>query len=568
VAFVDWTSGYGNLAIRDLREGKNWLVTRNAAPNAWATIPLMAPDGKQIAYQWVDGSDYSIRIIASDGTHMRVLASRREYGDMLGAWSPDGKQIAAIHYNSRGDLTKQIILISVKDGSITPLKTVGWSEPSIGGFSPDGHYLVYSQPGEGGRPSAIFALAVDGRREIPLVQNSSNNWSPAWSSDGSRVVFISDRSGSARLWAIRVQAGRPVGEPEPVHANVDADGIRPLGFTKDGSYHYRAGNLWRDAYTADIDPATLVISRPAPVTDRFVGSNQHPVLSPDGRHVAFFRYTEGPNAGHSLMVRAMANGEERVVRPLTDFIEPWANLVWFPDSRSVLMLARTDDGRRFQFQAIDIESGTVRSLFETPQGIFPIAALSPDGKVLYYTHTDRNASSGGGPGDLKSIRLVKRQLETGVELELHRATSTGIAFFGLTVSRDGSKLAFLANVPERKGYAGGFQAGRSIFVMSAAGGTPREIYHSTVYDLSHHGAMIWNSDGRNLIVSAKCGSQRYQLCAIAEEGGALRPLGVEIQETTSRMMSTDGRRIFFTGATRSPELWVIRKLLPQIASTR
>lgn len=98
-------------------------------------------------------------------------------------------------------------------------------------------------------------------------------------------------------------------------------------------------------------------------------------------------------------------------------------------------------------------------------------------------------------------------------------------------------------------------------VMPADGGSPREIFRTSVYDLSHDGAMIWTKDGKHLIVTAKCGPAGSQLCAIPAQGGTLRPLGVGMLEITTRMISSDGRRLAFTHETRSPELWVIRNLL-------
>jgi Tol biopolymer transport system component len=553
VAFVDWTSGHGNLAVRDLTTGENRLLTRDAASNGWAAGPLVSPDGKQIAYLWEGGKDDSIRLIGLDGKGMRVLA-RREYGDFLHAWSPDGRQIAAIHYNYSSDQSIQIILISAVDGSITSLKSTGWHEPAIGGFSPDGRFLVYSLPNDDAGNGAVFALAVDGSREAPVVQNSANNWGPVWSPDGRRVVFLSNRSGSAALWSIRVVEGRPEGEPELLRANVI--GTTPLAFTKDGSYYYRAGNVWRDAYTAELDPATLAISKPTLVTDRFVGSNSDPVLSPDGKYVAFIRRVvgRGPGVGQSLVVKSQTNGDERTAA--TAPVVSYGRLIWFPDSRSVLVLDTANN--RPRFRAIDVESSEARTLFEAPSQVWNTAALSPDGKALFYTSAELLGSR-SGPGDLKSLRLIRRQLDTGDETELHRTQSTGIGFFGLTVSSDGSKLAFSLNIADRK---------RALMVMPTDGGSPREIYRTTRDDLSHNGAMIWTKDGKHLIVTARCGPGGHQLCAIPDEGGTLRPLGLGMLQITTRMISPDGRRLVLTHETRTPELWVIRNLLTETAKTR
>lgn len=567
VAFVDSKAGYGNVAVRDLLTGENHLLTRDASSNAWTNGPVMSLDGKRIAYRWVGGKDDSIRVISSDGTQRKTLARRPEYGDFLSAWSPDGTSIAAVHYNSSTDGTKQIILISTNDGSIKTLKSLGWQqEPTVGGFSPDGRFLVYSQRPDGGRET-VFAIAVDGGGEIALVQNSANNRSPVWSHDGTHVVFLSDRSGSASLWSIAVQDGRPVGEPTLVKGNVGS--MNPLGFTKDGSFHYSKLNLWRDAYVADIDATTLAMSKPTLVADRLVGANFSPALSPDGSYVAFFRNVPDPDAGHSLMVRSMKDGVERVVGPVPGLIPVFNSLLWFPDNRSVLLLARVARplSDQLEFRVIDIETGATRSSFDAPRGIFNTAALSPDGRTLYYTYMAPNESSGGGPADLKSVRLMKRRLDTGNEVELYHAMSTGVACFGLTVSSDGTTLAFQLTVPE-PGNSGRTQTGRSIFVMPVDGGVPHEIYRTTIDNISSEGAMIWTKDQRHLIVSAKCGAAEVELCAIPADGGTLRSLGFGMLATKTRMLSSDGRRLFFTGEARNPELWVVRNLLSAQAKAR
>jgi Tol biopolymer transport system component len=577
VAFVDWASGNGNVAVRDLITGRNRVLTHDAASNAWAADALISPDGKRVAYRWAGGKDDSIRVIGSDGTRMQVIARRKDYGDFLSAWSPNGKQIAAVHYNCCTDGTSQIILISVEDHSIKTLKSLGWQQPMIGGFSPDNRFLVYSQPGTPPGRDAVFALAVDGSSESTLAQGSTRNWSPVWNPDGSRVVFLSSRSGAPSLWSIGVRDGRAVGEPELVkNATANLAGIVPVGFTRDGAFYYRAGSVWKESYTAQIDPETLAVSKPAPVTDQMVGSNSYPALAPDGRHVAFFRRTAGPNVDYytsdseyHLIVRSTVDRAERDLARISGFVPPFATLVWLPDSRGVLVL---EDAccppRTSAFRAIDTETGRTRFTFEPPRGFFNTVAFSPDGKTLYYSYLNLSESAGGGPADLKSIRLMKRDVETGSEAELHRASSTGAAFFGLSVSPDGGRLAFLATVPET-GYVRGSQNERALFVMPAAGGTPRQVYRGRSGDLSHVGAILWGPDGNHLIVSGKCGAAAgNQLCVIPAEGGTLTPIGARLPETTTRMISTDGRTLAFTGTSRSPELWVIRNLLPESTSAR
>lgn len=554
--FVDWSSGYGNLALRDLKTGENRLLTRDAGSTGWAGgHALVSPDGKQIAYRWEGGKNDSLRLIGADGTSMRVLA-RRPYGDYLEAWSPDGRHLA-VHSQSGVDATSRIILVSTADGAIRQLKSTGWRWPTIGGFSPDGRFLVYSLPKDDSATSGgdVFALAVDGSRDIPIVQDRASNTSPVWDPDGRRVVFVSDRSGTAGLWTIRVTDGRPDGSPELLRANVA--NIIPLGFTRDGSFFYRTENLWMEAYTADFDSDRLTVTNPLPVSDRFVGSNSKPELSPDGKYVAFLRRKPGgaaASAPPTLIVRSVSTGEERALDPRGGY----GRLQWFPDSRSLLVQGRGESNRS-TFRRVALDPADTQPLFETARVIWNTAALSPDGKAVFYTVAEIIGDR-SGPGDLKSLRLVKRRLDTGEETDLYRAESTGFGFFGLSVSSDGSRVAFQLNV------AGGK---RAVMLMPADGGTPREIYRSSQSSLSHVGAMSWMPDGRHLIVTGKCGpGVEEQLCALPSEGGDLRSLGQGMQEISSRMMSADGRRIAFTGSTRKQELWVIRNLFPEPVRSR
>jgi Tol biopolymer transport system component len=244
-------------------------------------------------------------------------------------------------------------------------------------------------------------------------------------------------------------------------------------------------------------------------------------------------------------------GEERTMT--APFAGAFARtLQWFPDSRSVLV---TDTvARRKRFRQINVESGDAQVLFEGPWEVWGGAALSADGKALFYSIREQSAAPG-----MATLHLMKRRLETGEEAELYRAKSSGSAFYGLTVSSDGSQLAFFGNSADDKG---------ALMVMPTDGGTPHEIYRAPVSLLGAmgQGAMSWTRDGHHLVVTARCGPGEGQyLCAISREGGELKPLGRSMSEIPSRMISADGRRIAFTAKTFKEELWVIRNLLSEPA---
>ena len=291
----------------------------------------MSPDGKLIAYTWDDGGP-SVRLINVDGSRPRVLFSKP--GTILYAlgWSPNGRQIAAAMGDIGGDQTWHIALISVADGTVTRLKSTGWQAPDVGGYSADGRYLTYAiadNPGKG-----IYAIAVDGSRETPLVQGAAQSFAPIWTPDGDGIVFLSTRSGSLGLWWIRVSDGKPQGEPTLVRADIGR--VASMGFLRDGSYFYGTTNSKADVYTCQIDPDTLqVASLPRRLSDVFIGANSGPAWSPDGRTVAFFR---GPNpTAMNLVIRTIADGTERTLstKLTNSILAGREGPVWMPDGQII-----------------------------------------------------------------------------------------------------------------------------------------------------------------------------------------------------------------------------------------
>jgi Tol biopolymer transport system component len=536
-----------NLPVRDLKTGETRRVMRSTTPDGnIAENPVPSPDGKQIAF--LIGP--TIRVINSDGTNNRVLL--RDTGlYYIHAWSPDKRYIAAVHSSS--DNTHTIILISTGDSSTKRLKTTGTNYPQVGGFSPDGRFLVYplsKRPND--TTGGVFLLATDGNLESILVraseQGPTNFTYAGWSPDGRRVIFISDRSGRRALESIRVVDGRPEGPPEELSVGVFGPGQFPMGFTQDGSFFYGQREIRVEAYTAEFDPVAMKVLSPTPITDRAVGNNLGPEMSPDGASVAFIRRREGmPSA---VMVRPLASGgEERVVGTINGTGTYGARaLQWFPDGRSLLVTDGVNP-RRKRFRRIDVISGEEKMVLDAPWEVWT-GAVSADGKHLFYSTRESN--------QVDTVRLVKRNLETSDEKEIYQVETDGVGLFGLVASPDGASLAFSCNIENGQ---------RALFVLPTEGGIPRELYRTKYEDGTWPMEMRWTSDSRTVVVVGAA-SAGHALYAIPAAGGSLKSLGLTMEEILTPLISPDGRRIVFGGRTGSEELWVIRNLLPDAAKTR
>lgn len=543
----------GNLALRDLATGTTRLLTRDVKDPAqnWYENPVVSPSGTRIAIRYGE-TDPAIRLVSIDGQRNQVLL-RDRYEHRVVAWSPDEKYLAAERWP--GDGTVTFVLVSATDGSTRQLLTLPGGA-ALGGFSPDGRYVVFAQSAPENPTGGVYLMTPDGSARVALFEGPHQFRHPVWSPDGRHVFFTSTRSGAPALWSIEVVDGKPAGEPVLREPGFSPN--RVLGFTRDGSLFYGREESQSDVFLVDLDPVALRAANPTRVTEFFVGRNSYPALSPDGRHVAFVRRA---GAGPSVVLRTLDSKEERT---LVNFQRPYGanTLHWFPDGNALLLTDRVE--RRKRFRKIDVRTGDSTTLFEGPWELWT-GALSPDGKTLFYSVKDEQ-----GIGN----RLVKRHLDSGTEEEIYRTpplAAEGTGLFGLSVSPSGDRVAFTRNVDE--GCPGATQPTlcRLLMIVPTDGGAPRELLRSPL--LFFQGPIGWTADGRHLVVTRVIASPYasdapQHLYAIAADTGEMKPLGLALPQITSRIVSADGRRIAITQESSRNEIRVLRNILPASGSAR
>jgi Tol biopolymer transport system component len=167
--------------------------------------PTWAPDGSRLAFRHSTGAagnaqdSDTIRVEGADGSGARDLVA-----GSFPAWSPDGASIAF-----RGVDGVDLAVIK-PDG--TGLKSLGARNAECPVWSPDGLQILYCRNEEAsGRVSDnwdVWVMNRDGHDQRQLTNDPARDYPVAWSKDGSRVAFFSERAGQGASYVMEADGSR------------------------------------------------------------------------------------------------------------------------------------------------------------------------------------------------------------------------------------------------------------------------------------------------------------------------------------------------------------------------
>ena len=166
------------------------------------------PDGKR------EASD--IVIINLDTLELKNITNSPNF-EADPAFSPDAQQIL---FTSTRDGNAEIYLMS-RDGANVQRLTNNSAWESFASFSPDGTQISYNSD-RANEKNNVYILNLDGSgKETPLPTGDYGNYvgNGAWSLDGTKFVFSSDRNGNEDVFVIDAEFNKPV--PIFAEANID-----------------------------------------------------------------------------------------------------------------------------------------------------------------------------------------------------------------------------------------------------------------------------------------------------------------------------------------------------------
>jgi TolB protein len=263
--------------------------------------------------------------------------------------------------------------------------------------SPDGKRIVFEIKIEG--VYQLFIMNADGSGQVQITQDGSNHDTPAWSPDGKKIAYVSDRGGHSAVYVLNVgdvfdvatgrrsavgasgggsTGQRPVatlGEKitddkhEYIHPTWSPDGSKVI-YCSDDDLKPPAKNA-SEIFSVDLETrqVTTLISG---------GTNTYPSWSPDGKKIVFRRMLGEMNS--EVFV---ANGDGSEARNLSNHMafDGWP--AWSPDGMQIAF--GSNRNANYQIWVMNADGSGPRLLANT-EGRATEPRWAPDGKTIYFTN--------------------------------------------------------------------------------------------------------------------------------------------------------------------------------------
>jgi Tol biopolymer transport system component len=388
--------------------------TAKKLTDAMSTQPAFSPDGKKIAYVKLylsepEKTKTEIWVIpASGGSPVQVsdCPSGRARGPI---WSPDGKMIAFYFEPGLDSMSNELWIVPVAENGKPlappskielPLETyhmvASWTPDNKIGLqlkNPE-HNAVYTVPASGGKAVQVSPAGAP--------EN------PRWSPDGKRIYFRGFKDGP-NISSVPAGGGE-VTIVLPFRSGKEAYESAPGGgndISPDGKKLVFSGGVRVDkdnVISHEVDIYTMPAEGGEPIKiTKSPGQDRFPCWSPDGKRVAFIRYSEPPKDKTYIMNICIVSAEGGEVRQITSESDKvfWGCIDWSPDGKSIAYFSKDKT-----IKVMPAEGGESRVIVHVDKlNNHYELAWSPDGRKFAYTCRGKIwivSPDGGEPVEVKT----------------------------------------------------------------------------------------------------------------------------------------------------------------------
>ena len=200
----------------------NFVQLTTHTAHDWS--PAWSPLGGEIAFHSARTGLEDVFKVTTDGVTETQLTFNAA-GDNRAVWSPDGTQIA--YSSARGvNGEDDLFIISASGDDSAPTQVTATGDDEIyPDWSPDGLKLAFQGRTPPSGPWDLYVIGVDGTGLTPLTVANDPTFSenrPAWSPDGTRIVYDSNPDGDSEIYAVNADN---TGIVEQFTANTVTDSV-------------------------------------------------------------------------------------------------------------------------------------------------------------------------------------------------------------------------------------------------------------------------------------------------------------------------------------------------------
>ena len=513
--------------------------------------PRHSPDGRWIAFTARRGELYDVAIIPASGGKATLLTADGVSGQPT--WSPDGSKIAFAAWDSSGG--SDIYVIPAAGGEVLEI-TTGPGAKTEPDWSPDGRQLVFSGTYGVHRDWAIWAVSAQGGEPTRLTLHSADEWSARWSADGEWVFYSSNQSIDVdiNVWKIPAAGGKPEAvtnipgdeysaAPSPdgqmIAYLTDTMGLWTLNLATGARTNVAPGEGYYDGLSWSPDGTSVLVGRnPYPVKVRKAGldgvtseismdkSVKSPVVSPDGRHIAFWSIDD---EGNGDIWAVATDGNSPAIR-LTSHPAAEFQPAWSPDGRWIAFVSRREGATSGDIWKVPAGGGELQRVTEFNSVRHPrwceggeslVFQSDPDDGLP--PHIWSVPESGGSPAQitdgageidpdcLGSQLIYASRGNAGKEIVVHDL-KTGSVETRIPVpasaryprwSSGGTHITFLSNADDKW----------EIYTLSLPDGSPVRVTN----DGGKKSAADWYPDGNSILDTVQLGQQEIWQFPILSE---------------------------------------------------
>jgi Tol biopolymer transport system component/DNA-binding winged helix-turn-helix (wHTH) protein len=457
-------------------------------------------------------------------------------------------------------------------------------DPAI---SADGKLVAFAWEGQRGDNLDIYVRSIEGSSDPrPLTTHAAADHAPAWSPNGQRIAFVRVLEGKREVIVLPALGGTEARlfEAAPERGGWEFGAVSyGLSWTPDGNHLVfgdRSGSATNSAiylYSFENGERRQLTHPPANTIDI------HPIVSPNGRYLAFVRgnaTAAGPMGsrlrGGNIFLQKLeqlhVSGEPTQLTFGPDVVQAFD---WAPDSRSII-----HDGGQPGLWRVAVPSGAPEPVLPNIRASRPSVARSGAGVVYQHMLSESHiwelptpSSPSRQPSGDATFRVVA-STSTDTDMQFS-PDGTRIAFGSLrsghgelwVSNRDGSQANKLTNFAgsARVGspawsadgtriafdaimWAGG---GWNLYIVAADGGSPVK---PLTGDAFHNVRPSWSIDGR-WIYFASDRTGDWQIWKMPSSGGTASQ--VTFGGGREPVVSWDGRRVYYAKTRPTQGIWAV-----------